>query len=95
MFLEALDEALGLLVGEVGKRIIYYHLQKTYSINMKDVPEKPEVLVEFLNAFFGYGAKVIEKAIVKSLCDRVGLDPLQYENIGLLDLIRKIQQRTP
>ncbi|MCS7132613.1 MAG: hypothetical protein N3F65_03930 [Nitrososphaeria archaeon] len=91
VFLEALDEALISLVGETGKHVIYYHLQKNYSIKREEVPEKLELLVEFLKKFFGYGAKVIEGMIVRKLCVKLGMNPEEFGDIGVLEFLKKIK----
>lgn len=91
VFLEALDEALTSLVGETGKHVIYYHLQKSCSIRIEEIPERPELFTEFLKKFFGYGSKIIEGVIVKKLCVKLGMHQDEFGDIGLLEFLKKIK----
>lgn len=76
---EAVDEGL-LVLGKSGRDAVYFHLQNLYSLKKEDVLEKPEAFVESLRKIFGAGAKVIEKAILKSLYDKLGLNYEEKEN---------------
>lgn len=76
---EAVDEGL-LVLGKSGRDAVYFHLESLYSLRKEDVLEKPDVFVESLRKIFGMGAGVIEKAILKSLYDKLGLDYREKEN---------------
>lgn len=78
LFMEAVDEGLRFL-GESGRRMVFFHLERSYSIKRDDIPKKPEAFIAGLEEIFGAGASVLEKLIVKSLCSKVGL---KYEDKG-------------
>jgi len=77
-FIEAVDEGLDVL-GESGRQMIFFHLEKSYSIKRHEIPKKPEAFAAGLEKIFGAGASVLEKLIVKSLYSKLGL---KYEDKG-------------
>lgn len=92
MLLEALDEVLESILGESGKEVVYYHLQNSYGIRREDVPEKPEVFAECLNRIFGFGAKIIEDAIIKSLCSRLKTGCEGIKNAKFADFLKVLKE---
>lgn len=84
--LAAIDEGL-LTLGESGKEAIYFHLQNLCSLKREDIPEKPEIFMEGLQKIFGLGAKVIEKAIVKSLYVKLGLGFKEKKGYSFLEYL--------
>jgi len=78
LFIEAVDEGLNVL-GESGKQMIFFYLEKSYSIRRHEIPKKPEAFAVGLEKIFGAGASVLEKLIVKSLYSKLGL---KYEDKG-------------
>ncbi|MEM3459120.1 MAG: hypothetical protein QXN36_00820 [Candidatus Bathyarchaeia archaeon] len=79
LLFEAVDEGL-LVLGKSGRDAVYFHLESLYSLRKEDVLEKPDVFVESLRKIFGMGAGVIEKAILKSLYEKLGLDYKEDKN---------------
>jgi hypothetical protein len=79
LLFEAVDEGL-LVLGKSGRNAVYFHLQSLYSLKKEDALEKPDVFVKSLRKIFGIGAGVIEKAILKSLYDKLGLDYKENKN---------------
>jgi len=77
LFIEAVDEGLGTL-GESGKHMIFFHLDKSYSVKKHDIPKRPEAFAKGLEKIFGAGATVLERLILKSLYSKLGLE---YENL--------------
>jgi len=76
LFIEAVDEGLDVL-GKSGRQMIFFHLEKSYSIKRHEIPKKPEAFAAGLEKIFGAGASVLEKLIVKSLYSKLGL---KYED---------------
>jgi len=72
MLLDAVDEGL-LMLGESAKNAMYFHLEKIVSLKRDGIPDNLEAFTEGLEKIFGAGAQVIEKAIMKSLCRRLGV----------------------
>jgi hypothetical protein len=78
LFLEAVDEGLNFL-GESGKHMVFFHLERSYLIKRLDIPEKPEALAAGLEKIFGAGASVLQKLILESLYSKLGL---KFEDKG-------------
>lgn len=71
LLLEALDETLSSL-GDSSKEAIYFHLEKTFSINKQDIPYKIEEFANAIEKIFGSGARLLEIKIMKRLYEKVG-----------------------
>ncbi|MEM3551760.1 MAG: hypothetical protein QXN87_08730 [Candidatus Bathyarchaeia archaeon] len=93
LLLEALDEGLQSTLGESGKTVVYYHFQNSCGVRREGIPEKPEVFSEFLNRLFGFGAKIIEEAILKSLCSKLGIEYEEVKNAKFTDYLRKLAEK--
>jgi hypothetical protein len=76
LFMEAVDEGLKVL-GESGKQMVFFHLEKSYSLKKDEIPKKPEVFMMGLRKIFGAGAAVLEKLILEALHSKLGL---KYES---------------
>src|SRR3989304_7537998 len=70
---EAVDEGLSSL-GDSAKQAIYFHLEKTFSIEKQNIPNKFEEFTNAIEKIFGLGAKTLEIRIIKSLYEKVGRD---------------------
>ena len=91
LFIEAVDEGLETL-GESGKHMIFFHLDKSYSIRKHEIPKKPEAFARGLQKIFGAGASVIEKLIVKSLYSKLGLECEFAENRPFADYVNGLRE---
>jgi hypothetical protein len=78
LFLEAVDEGLKVL-GESGKQMVFFHLEKSYSVKGDEIPKKPEAFIMGLQKIFGAGSAVVEKLILETLHSKLGL---KYEGKG-------------
>ena len=87
LFMEAVDESLKSL-GESVRQMIFFHLEKSYSIKRHDIPKKPEAFAEGLEKIFGVGALVLEKIIVKTLYSKLGLEYEDKKDFVFIDYLR-------
>jgi nucleoside-diphosphate-sugar epimerase len=71
LLLEAIDEGLSSL-GDSAKQAIYFHLEKTFNINKRDIPSKIEEFADAIEKIFGLGAKPIEVLVMQRLYEKVG-----------------------
>jgi nucleoside-diphosphate-sugar epimerase len=71
LLLEAVDEGLSSL-GDSAKYAIYFHLEKTFNINKRDIPHKIEEFADAIEKIFGLGAKPVEILIMQRLYEKVG-----------------------
>ncbi|MDH5391069.1 MAG: hypothetical protein OEX10_07970 [Candidatus Bathyarchaeota archaeon] len=91
LFIEAVDEGLETL-GESGKHMVFFHLDKSYSIKKHEIPKKPEAFARGLEKIFGAGASVIEKLIVKSLYSKLGLEYEYLETRPFADYVNGLRE---
>jgi len=91
LFMEAVDEGLETL-GESGKHMIFFHLDKSYSIKKHEIPKKPEAFAKGLEKIFGAGASVLEKLIVKSLCSKLELKYEDIESRPFADYVKYVKE---
>jgi hypothetical protein len=92
--MEAVDEGLKVL-SESGRQMVFFHLERSYSIKKHDIPRKPEAFAAGLEKIFGVGASVLEKLIVKSLYSKLGLkyeDKEEYTFADYLKDAKKVKQ---
>jgi hypothetical protein len=71
VLLEAIDEGLSVL-GESSKQALYFHLEKTFKMNRRDIPYRIEEFTDAVEKIFGKGARILEIQIMKSLFKKVG-----------------------
>jgi len=91
LFIEAVDEGLGTL-GESGKHMIFFHLDKSYSIKKHEISRRPEVFAKGLEKIFGAGATVLQKLIIKSLYSKLGLEYEDVESRPFTDHVNWVRE---
>lgn len=64
--LKCVDKGLD-SIGDIAKRVLYWHLRNTFKITLEDVPDNPEKLVEALYGMYGPAASVLESNIVDEI----------------------------
>ncbi|MEM3580083.1 MAG: hypothetical protein QXQ64_02320 [Candidatus Bathyarchaeia archaeon] len=88
---EAVHEGL-LMLGENGREVIYFRLKQSYALEKEDIPGSPEIFVECLRSIFGSGAEVIEKAIIKSLYSKLGMEFHAKKDFGFLEYLNEARK---
>lgn len=83
VLIEAVDQGL-LSLSESGRKAIYFHLQNIASLAREDIPENLGTLEKGLEKIFGGGAQMIEIAIIKSLCQKLGIKYEKKKNSGFV-----------
>ena len=94
--LDAVDDGLSLL-GESGKQVVYYHLEKNFKIKRQDIPFKIEEFTDAIERIFGIGAKILEIKIMQCLFKRGGYTFRTYPkqpNLTFIDYITTIKLAT-
>lgn len=90
LFLEAVDEGLRVL-GESGKQMVFFHLEKSCSVKRNEIPKKPEAFIKGLRKIFGAGASVLEQLILETLHSKLGMKyegKAGYTLPGYLDYVK-------
>lgn len=76
--LQAIDEAL-MVLGESGRKIVYFHVENKYLIKTQDIPENPELFILAVKALLGVGGGTyIETLVLKKVCEKYNLE---FENL--------------
>ena len=73
LLLEAVDEGLSSL-GESSKQAIYFHLEKSFNIDKREIPYRVKDFDCAIEKIFGLGANVIEILIMRRLHEKIKLD---------------------
>jgi hypothetical protein len=89
ILLEAVDEGLSFL-GESGKHMVLFHLERNYSISRYEIPKNPEVFIAGLERIFGAAASVLEKIILKCMYSKLGLKYEEKEGQTLTDCLKEV-----
>ena len=76
ILLGSVDDALASL-GESARQAIYFHLEKKFKVEKREIPRKLDNFEKGLEKIFGPGAKFIEILIMKELHGKVG-QPLEW-----------------
>lgn len=71
--LDAVDSGL-LILGENSRKVIYFHLEKTFKIKREEIALKFEEFKEALEVIFGPGAEIIKTVIMRELRTRLDLN---------------------
>lgn len=72
LLLNVVDSALCSL-GDSCQQAIYFHLEKTFSIEKQEIPEKIDEFDRSMKAIFQQGAFFLEKAVLQDLCQELGV----------------------
>jgi hypothetical protein len=91
LFIEAVDEGLDVL-GKSGRHMIFFYLEKSYSIRRHEIPKKPEAFAKGLEKIFGAGASALEKLIIRSLCTKFGIKYEEKEERPFADYVKEIKE---
>ncbi|MEM1540807.1 MAG: hypothetical protein QXJ07_05445 [Candidatus Bathyarchaeia archaeon] len=89
--MEAVNEGL-LMLGESGREVIYFRLIHSYALKREDIPSNPEIFVKCLRGIFGSGAEVIERAIIKNLYKRLGLEFRAKKDFSFLEYLNEARK---
>jgi hypothetical protein len=81
--LEAVDEELSSL-GEAVKRIIYFHLKRTFKITKEEIPHRIAEFSDAIEKILGDGAKFLEIQIMRRLYEKLGKDTLYVTDKDIL-----------
>lgn len=84
---EAVDAGLSLL-GESGKKAIYYYLEKDYDIKKSNMASKVPDFSNALDKTFGMGSKFLKVIIMKEFYGKMGVSaPEQLEGSKFVEVL--------
>jgi len=87
MLIQAIEQGLSVL-GDTVTRVIFYNLEKRFSLTRDHIVERPDKLANALEAMFGSGSATLERMIINSVCDTVGMDAQTLNPMTLHHCIR-------
>jgi uncharacterized protein YjbK len=90
LLLESIDEGLSSL-GETCKQAIYFHLEKEFKLNKRDITFRIKDFAEAIENIFGVGAKVLEIRIMKNLFKNMGYPFLYFPNQEYLEFTKYLE----
>jgi hypothetical protein len=90
IFNSAVDRAM-LSIGETGREMVYYYLEKTFGIK-EQWHNNLEGFAEALEQIFGPGAQLLLRAIVKELYTDLNLKIEEPKQFHFANIIRKAEQ---
>ena len=83
VLLAAIDQGLSSL-GDSPKQAIFYHLESSFQLKREEIPQNLTEFKQALDRIFGPGAPYLEKLILKSLYEKLGLN---FEDLDGTDLV--------
>ena len=83
----AIDEGL-LVYGEVVRRALYYFVEAKHHVKREQIPDRIEDFHKTIGELCGYGGRVIERLIAKSLYSRLGLEFPEHKDWTLVEYVR-------
>ncbi len=72
--------------------MIFFHLEKSYSVKRHEIPKRPEAFAKGLEKIFGAGASVLERLIMRSLCSKLGLEYEDLEDRPFADYVKHVKE---
>ena len=88
--LEAVDYAFSSL-GESCRRALYFHLETTFRLPRRQIPERPEEFDEALKTIFKRGAAFLEKLILRKLREMLGVSAVEDDALDFVESISMIR----
>lgn len=89
LLMEAVDESLTVLP-KSGREMLFFHLERSFSLKKHDIPKKPEIFATALEQIFGAGALILEKLIVKNLYSKLGLEYKDRRDLTFADCLKGV-----
>ena len=86
-----IEKSLNQVFGETSTRLIYDHLESNHHLRREDIPENLEIFFSGLEEMYGFGAKLLEKLILKKLHTKLGLRYEEKEGYSFSDYIEELK----
>lgn len=91
ILLSAVEESLSLL-GESPKQAILFHLENSFNLKKEKIPTNITEFSKALEGIFGPGASYLEKLILRSLYEKLGLKFEDAANLDFLQCINNLKE---
>jgi len=88
--LRAVDFAFCSL-GKSCRRALYFHLETTFRLSRRQIPERFDEFDEALETIFRSGASFLEKLILRRLCEMLGVRAVEDDALDFVESISMIR----
>jgi|GEM_PF-4727745 hypothetical protein len=78
-----LERTLRLILGDRTAEALYAYISREFNIDRNNLASNIQILCKVLNDIFGDGGKVIQRVIVRSLCENLDIE---YSMVPIDDL---------
>ena len=85
------EKSLKQVFGETSTRLIYDYFESNHHLRREDIPENLEKFFSSLKDMYGFGARLLEKLVLKKLHTQLGLRYEEKEGYSLSDYIRELK----
>jgi len=92
LLFSVVDKTMKQVFREEGSKVICDYLENNSHLKLEEVCEKPDVFSAGLERLLGSGASVIEKLILKNLCQRLRLEYEEKGGTGFSDYIKELNR---
>jgi len=82
--LEAIDETIGYCLGDINAQILYQYMERK-GCPKQEIPKRLDIFVETLEKLVGRGrgqilgpASILENAVLKQLCKKLGIKNYEF-----------------
>jgi len=91
--LGAVDDGL-LVYGEAVRHALYYSVEAKYHVKREQIPDRIEEFHKAIGELCGYGVRVTERLIAKSLYSRLELDIPEHKEWSLVEYVEHAKKET-
>jgi len=93
LILETVDEELKRIFGEAATLIIYSYLENNLSLKREKIAEKIQLFSKGIEKFFGSGAHMLEKTILKDLYSNFELNYETKRGYSFVDYVTELKNK--
>ncbi|MGQ9542575.1 MAG: hypothetical protein ACUVTM_00590 [Candidatus Bathyarchaeia archaeon] len=94
-----IERTLRLILGDGTAEAIYSHISRDFNLERNDIASNIQTLCKVLNNVFGDGGRVIQRVIVRRLCEALNVEygevPMDDLPSAVLELSRLRRRFTP
>ena len=80
--------------GKPLRHALYYSVEAKYHVKREQIQDRIEEFHKAIGELVGYGGRVTERLIAKSLYSRLGLDFVEHKEWSLVEYVRHAKKET-
>ena len=90
ILMEAIDEGLSSF-GKTCQQAIYFHLEKEFKLNKREIPCRIKHFTDAIETIFGYGAKILEIRLMENLFKKIGYIHPRFQTQKKLEFVYYVE----